>query len=381
MPKTNELKFDKNEFVLGLLKSGRTPFYAKEFAKLFYGEGLVSREYREYMGPESFEEIDSASNKNEFEKNIAKYLLECHNNPNSEFANETRKIWDFIKPVTYKDEYFEKRFEPTNFMIILNKMGIFNEETQSAILQQMQYKVPRNKYPEIKNMIATKMLQNSTTTNKDKYFAASELATTNHDVVRDFVEDAKQDLNTELNADMPNYDHIKDIVSNVKSIINIAHNSVLDSGYNNKEIKNPINAEYVKIVLDEFDLDKILSGGAEYVAKYQSTLESRVASAEERAKNAESRANTAEKQAARDNENYVAANRQLNEHAFDIRNLEDKNAKLTRELDILQNQFDKQSNFIKTIKMKIGALKTGILGNSGVKDLQDYIKNNQNESR
>ena len=77
-------------------------------------------------------------------------------------------------------------------------------------------------------------------------------------------------------------------------------------------------------------MDKILSGGAEYVAKYQSTLESRVASAEERAKNAESRANTAEKQAARDNENYVAANRQLNEHAFDIRNLEDKNAKLTR---------------------------------------------------
>ena len=238
MPKTNELKFDKNEFVLGLLKSGRTLFYAKEFAKLFSDEDLVSRKY---MGPESFEEIDSASNQNEFEKNIAKYLLECHNNPNSEFANETRKIWDFIKPVTYADEYFAQRFEPTNFMIILNKMGIFNEATQSAILQQMQYKVPRNKYPEITNMIATKMLQNSATTNKDKYFAASEVATTNHDVVRDFVEDAKQDLNTELNADIPNYDHIKDIVSNVKSIINIAHNSVLDSRYNNKEIKNPIN--------------------------------------------------------------------------------------------------------------------------------------------
>ena len=372
MPKFDEPTFYKDDFVLGLLKSGRTLFYAKEFNKLFHeGNDLVSHDY---MGPTSIKEIESKQtlNKNEYE--IARYLLICYSLPNSEFARETRKIWDFIKPVTYADEYFEKRFEPANFMIILNKLGTFNEATQLAILQQMEYKVPRNKYPEITNMIATKMLQNPTATKKDRYFAASELAITNHDVVRDFIEDAKQDLNAELNADIPNYEHIKDITSNVKSIISIANNSILDSKYNNREIKNPINAEYAKIVLEEFDLDKILSGGTEYIAKYQSTLENRAASAEERARNAESRANTAEKQAAHDHENYVTANRQLNEHASDIRNLEDKNAKLTQELNVLQNQFNKQSDFIKTIKLKIGALKTGILGNSGVKDLQEYIK-------
>ena len=367
MQKNNEMKFDKNEFVLGSLKNDRTTFYAREFEKMFSTKNLV---YREYEGFKSFEEIDSMPKMNEFEKNIAKYLLECHNNPNSEFADETRKIWDFIKPLTYEREYFERDFEPARFMLILNKMGIFNEDTQLTILNKMRPLIlSTGKYPEIHTLIATKLLQNSKATNKDKYFAVQEVAAINHDVVRDFVEDSKQDLTTKLNVDVPDYDQIKDITSNVRSVMSAAKNS-LDYGSTYKiPIKNPINKEYIKIVLDEFDLNKILSEGAEYIAKYKSTLEERV-------KKAESRADEAEKSEDSARLAQDLAEKELAKVSAEVEKLKKKNRELTGEMNKLNQENNTMKDKLKRLKLILGKMKVGGLFNKNteeIKKMQDII--------
>ena len=369
MQKNNEMKFDKNEFVLGVLKNARTTFYAREFEKMFSTKNLG---YREYEGFKSFEEIDAMPKMNEFEKNIAKYLLECHNNPNSEFADETRKIWDFIKPLTYEREYFERDFEPARFMLILNKIGIFNEDTQLTILNKMRPLIlSTGKYPEIHTLIATKLLQNSKATNKDKYFAVKEAAAINHDVVRDFVEDSKQDLTTKLdeNVDVPDYDQIKDITSNVRSVMSAAKNS-LDYGSTYKiPIKNPINKEYIKIVLDEFDLNKILSEGAEYIAKYKSTLEERV-------KKAESRADEAEKAEHSAQQDKDLAEKELTKERENVEKLKKKNSELTGEMNKLEKANTEMNGKLKKLRIILGKMKVGGLFNKNtdeIKQMQDII--------
>ena len=190
----------------------------------------------------------------------------------------------------------------------------------------------------------------------------------NHDVVRDVIEDLRKELEAELQQKIPDVTKIKHIGDYAAWLMSRAEDH-LDE--NPKNIQNPLDPEYIKMIREEFDIENIKNADEKYVAQNRITLEERAISAEKRAAEAEKLATK-----------YTETNVRLNKLEMEYNNVcrflkaeKEKNEHLTNQLNVLNRQIEQQDSFIKTIKMKIASMKTGMFNGGAVKDLQQFILN------
>lgn len=356
--------FDQNEFTSALLNAGLRG-WADTFKRWFEGEN--QQKYNETTSDLQARIQDVTQRGNVNDGILAKYEYQLKTNPNGEFADEFSKYWNFAKYIfmPYNAGY------TSSYQLILNKIGIFSEDVQLAILKNMLNKLRNQDQPALWENINTKIANNKKASTEDKVDAAHNLLHKNHDVVRDVIELLKQDLDKELKSDFPNSETINNICTKAENIMLALQNSFINNDPYVHKIQNALSKDYIKTVRKEFDINKVLAGNTEYVPQINKSLE-------ERAVNAEKQAHEATKQAQKYEETNIRLNRLQMEYNDIVRQLESeksKNEHLTGELNLLNKQVEKQNSFIKSVRMKIGQLKTGLLAGNGVKDLQQFINN------
>ena len=226
-----------------------------------------------------------------------------------------------------------------------------------------------------KESIYTLIANNKSATLDDKYYAIQKLLHKNHDVVRDFVEDSKKALHDELNAEFPSPKKISSICGKVEDLMQ----RLLDSFAQNQpylnHISNSISKEYVNAVQNEFDADKALLGGNEYVAKQDKYWEELAMKSLKRAKEAEPFV-----------ERYNKVNAELshlkmenNDISRQLDTEKQKTERLTWQLNDLNKVVERKDSIIKTIKMKLATMQNKLLTKGVAKELQQVIF--QEESR
>jgi len=367
MANEKQLQFDKNQFTQDFL--GAKNYYMSTRYEIFDGllDTRTGINKKEYNGPRNDEELAKYVNhvaQNNADINLAKYQYECYKKPDGEFAQKLRQYWNFAKYIfaDYSDSYVN------NYQLIINKIGTFDEKTQLKILQTLLNKFTYNSnWPTKLNPVIIqteiKIIDNKFASIDDKVRATEHLLTTNHDVVRDVIEDLKKELDKELHADLPNPEKIKKICNMAGSITNSVRNLL----YKHDELKNivnPVNMEYIKAVENEFDMDKILAGGTEYVAKTKETLEERVNAAEKQLKHQDEEIRNLE-------QDIQHLDTSMYEEKSRLQAEKEKNAKLVKTMDEMQRQLDRQDSFMKNLKMKMASLKMGMFGNG--KEFQAWL--------
>ena len=372
--KDTELHFNRNDFVINMLDSKRTNWFARDFAKL-----SDFRNRDNYKGPKNQEDLDEIVK--EYTKDgklgdvsIVKLLYKCYTDPNNPTVQEFQKFWNFIEPIFFEASYIMNNFGNLNpqYLLILNKLDTFDEKAQFEILKRMigcGIADQKGKNENIGEIIYNKIANNKQATTDYKVMATNALLHKNHDIVRDTIELLKRELDAELKSDSPNHNHIEHISNDANWIMSNLQNSFASNAPYTNNIKNSLSKDYIKTIRDEFDLGKVLAVGTEYIQQIKESLE-------ERAINAERQAHESDKRAQKYEETNIKLNRLQMEYNDIVRQLESeksKNERLTGELNLLNQQIEKQNSFIKSVQMKIATLKTGLLAGNSVKDLQNFV--------
>jgi len=367
MANEKQLQFDKNQFTQDIL--GAKSYYMSTRYRIF--DGLLdtrtdTKKREEYAGAKNDEDLAKyISNvaQNDADINLEKYRYECYKNPDGEFAQKLRQYWNFAKYIF--DDYNEGY--TNNYLVIINGIGTFDEKTQLAVFRELFEKIKfgpdKAKMDQIITQIGTKIINNKFANMEDRVRATEYLLKTNHDVVRDTIEYLKTELDKELHADLPNSEKVQSICNNAKYILTGVRN-LWQRSTEAKNIVNPIDAEYITTVEKEFDLNKILTSGTEYVAKTKETLEERMNMAEKQLKVKDEEINKKE-------QNIQYLNASINDAKSKLQNEKDKNAKLVEMMNEMQQQMDQQYEFVKALKMKMASLKMGMFGNG--KEFQAWL--------
>ena len=359
------LKFDKNELTRALC--GEQYYFWKSIF-----DNILNQTRRDTITPEDFQVfIDSETEKGHTnDVLLGKYQYELETNPNGDIAKAFRQYWEFMKCI-FNSTYYNQ--ELVNYKLILNKVDTFSPDVQLIILKRLRDILVNKGHPELMEIINTKIANNPHATIDDKINSAYGLLHKNHDIVRDVIEELKQELDKELKSDFPNQDKVKQICNSARYLMQRLQESFRDNDPHTNNIHNSLSQDYIKTVLSEFDINNVLTSDAEYIAKINQSLE-------ERAVNAERHAKESDKLASQYEERNAEYNKLKMEHNETTRHLDAeraKNERLTGELDLLNKQIEKQNSFIKAVKMKIATLKTGLLAGNGVKDLQNFVNNEQ----
>lgn len=367
------IQFDKNKLTLALL--GGSNFHAYWYQTM---DAIIRQDMNIYRGPKDEKNLQSLiQNAQEHNDVNGVYVLQfvkyMWTHPNDPTTMEIIKYHKFIRPLLYG---FEPR-DMDKYALIVDKIDIFDEQTQAAILMNLFIKIKDQMFDtRIKMMeklsaqIINRITDNKYISTDDKYMAIiGNACQFNHNIARVTIDGLKKELDDELQSDFPDADKITNICQKVSSIISL----VESSGYNNsnyKNIVNPIDRGYINIVREEFNAEKILIGNKDYVPQINQSLEDRAATAIQRATDAEKTAQAATEKSQQLQSSHNDLLRQLNEERA-------KNARLTEQMNEMDSQLKSKDSFIKNLKMKIATLKTGMFGGNGkaIKDLQDFIEN------
>ena len=368
MTQENQMVFDKNKFTMNMLKFRYSMLDV--FEHLLEGKAVTSTWF-----PKTEKEFKDSLTTYENARDTAgvdimKSQYECYTNPNGTFARELRKYWAFAR-------YMFMNYDEQNlnyYQLIVNKIDVFDEQTQLAVLERLYNLLNYNsRNPEktspLLAQIETKVATNKYATISDKYTAAFYMADKNHDIVRDVIEDLKQELHKELKADFPNPENLKKICSYVLSIIDNVFKAIASSRAN--KIINPVDMTYVNAIKDEFDLKKVLAGGPEYVAKTQETLEERISVAEQQLKSKDEEIHKKDGEIYRLEQDIQSLDTSMYEEKSKLQAEKEKSEDLTRTVQELQKQLEQRDAFIKALRMKMASLKMGVFGNG--KEFQAWL--------
>ena len=355
--KRSQVAFDKNHF-LGNMMELRYPELIEK-----YIQRLI--DFRN--GRDNRLDFDKRSLEMVIEDNdlyISDFLSYVYSNPAGPEAQDLIAFWNFILPIlrNYTDDL--------GTMNIVNKIGIFNDKVQLKVLNYLinHGRVQNNDFLA---KIYTLIANNPQATVRDKTAAAKYLK--NIDIIRDTVELLKQNLHQELNKDMPDADELRRISAQAYTLMDIYRINVSTDGVGSMSTESK-EWEYYTIVRDEFNIEKIMVGGAKYVPQITQSLEERVAIAEKQLKEKDKEIKKLEQDVG-----YLDTS--IYEEKSKLGSEKSKNAQLVKTMDEMQSQLESKDNFIKSLKMKVGAMKTGLFNSSAVKDLQEWIKKETQDER
>lgn len=365
------LDFDFNQFTRDLLKADLIPFFTRNFNLLVDAYSRGTDVSSAYNGPT---DEKRAKDSIEYYKNtgaqevarLTDILYKLYSNPHIEGATKFYNYWNLMRGILRDDTY--AKLHPTNILLFLNKLSVFEEETQFDVMNYMLSLEELD--AENRQKLWRLLANNKYATPSTKARAAQN--TLDPDIIRDAIAVLKQDLKIELDKDFPDPKKIDNICGTAKN---------LAVTLERKMPQDEIIMNYVNIIKNEFDTDKILALGAEYIPQTQQILEERLAKAEAQVKSAEKRANEAEQRAkneearaSRAEANYNNEKQKLQQ---ELQAAQNKSAMLTQEMDKMQQQLDAQNLFIKNLQMKMATLKTGLFGRGMTpEELQKWIAEN-----
>ena len=378
MPDTQQkqqITFDKNIFTLTLMG-------ARAYGHVGSFNRLITQSFNNlnpYDGPKNPEELETfcqhfRKNGTEHDANLVQYEYEIYKNPHGDFAQSVREYWNFMRYI-FMERYDKKYIN--NYSLILNKIDTFDSNVQIVILQKMWGLLRSCNSQDLKRAVAAKMVSINDMPLNDRIAATRDaLVYVDQNVVRDIIEELKQELSEELNKDMPDFDKIRYICVDARNIAQTASNALLSST-EVKNIKNPINRDYVNTVRSFFDEKTIVDGtDTNYVRRFEEDLLSRVTTAEEQRKDAEQRANKAETRA-----QYAETTLKSKQEEFEtaLKTEKEKNTKLTKELDALQGRVTSLEDLLKRLKLEIAKLKVGLFSSNKDKiaQIQQIIENHE----
>ena len=359
MPEKQELKFDTNKFVQNILNAQRRPYFIDQFKILFNRSINGNFNMNSYIGPENEADLKKhlAAEKQYGTANIelTNAMYQIYKNPVAEFATDFYSLWQFIGPIFEPSDSYEAQRQ---IPLIVNKIDSFDGQTQLELLRFIIANDKKLDTTTIKS-IHKKIAANENATANDRTEAAEETKDTN--ICRDTIEFLKNDLSGEMNKDFPDSNKIHTICNYAQRVCKVLENDIFKKRPNGFYSNNDPEYQYIQMIRGEFDINKILSAGAEYVPQIQKSLEERVIAAEKRAEDTEKQLNFAKQEALHDAEKAKK----------DLETEKQKSARLARDMDLMQNQLSQQDAFIKALKMKMATLKMGVFGNG--KDFQAWL--------
>lgn len=312
-------------------------------------------------------------NKEEEKARVLDIIYKLYSNPNIEGATEFYNYWNLIRGILSSDDIYRGTHTKLNrqdILLVLNKLSVFDEETRLAILKYAAQLEELTK--EDKQKIQVQIASNKSASSQDKARAAWE--TLKPEIISDAISALKKDLETELNKDFPNPKNVDTICYFAHSIASYIHNEKFNDRQYSKEHPSEIAVlkDYYDMIKSEFDTNKILELGSEYIPQLNQSLEERAIQAEQRAKNAEQRAKEAEQRAknAEDSRQFAFDDREKAQQ--DLRKEQQKNAQFANEMTRMQAELNHQGAFIKALKMKMATLKMGVFGNG--KEFQSWLE-------
>ncbi len=340
---TQEVTFDKNKFTKDLFGTDRTLGFVKYIDKLFR-EGA-------YNGPSNEEELeDYTDTQDATYNNIWKHIYNCYKNPESQYAQDFKAYWNFIKCI------FDEKPDENSVLLVLNKLPMFDEKNQYSILRQITPNSERIGENNAK-IVSTLIINNPLAPLSFK----SQLALNSHDknLIRTVIEMCKQELDKEMHKDFPNPENLKNISDSAKLAIQPLDKSEPD---------------YVKLIKKEFDINKILSADTpEYMANTQKSLEEELIETKQQLQTARNSIEEITREKDSISNQY---NNMLDETSKEKEELQYKNEKLVEEMNRLQVTNDKQSTMLKQLKIELAKMKTTGLFNKNateIKKMQDIL--------
>jgi len=355
-----EFVFDKNEFLKDMVNNSTMGDYIDKVVTAMYNphyrdhNGHVSG----YNGPETDEELESSIQNSPYRAYITKSLYEMYKNPDGQTAQDTKACWQFVGPI------FTTNPTEQDFLIVLKKIDVFNQEVQAQILRHIFKKlysyhqsISQEKSRAIRKEAAVKLATMPNATLEDMCNAAA--MTSDMNIIRDTIEMAKRELDKEMKKDFPDKEKISKICS-------YARLAVVQIGTGNKQ--------YVEMVTSEFDSNKVLESGAKYVPQLQKSLEERAVDAEYEQFKINTELEKQKKETDKANQETARAQQETTFVQQELENEKQKNAKLTKQLNEMQKALQERDALIKSIKMKIASQKVGLIGGGPLKEIQEYVK-------
>ena len=357
--------FDRNKFLAEILSGKMYPSAVDRIINALINPNNRDKDGNVYgyYGPTTDEELKNHLKKDTEDEMIVRSFYELYKNPNGQVASDLKNLWNFVGPVLNT----EKR-KPTKqeYLMVLNRLNIFDEDVQLNLLRWIYNNYFRhnysglsdNDYKELYKTVLKMLAANPQVSIEDKSEVAHNLSDIN--IARDVVEQAKEELNKELNnPDKPIPDRSK-----LSAICGAAQHAV--SGFGNDN-------DYRKTIMAEFDLDKILALDPQYVPKMQTSLE------EQNTKLTEELRIEKYNNSHAVNDRDIEIKRLKQDLQFaqdDLDKQKVKNEQLTRQLNELEAVLRDMQSMMKTIKMKTAAIATeGMFGRGKkIKELNDYIK-------
>ena len=353
MPIQNqEILFDKNRFTMAFLGLGmsRKSFIDNiEALKQYISTGKADNHHL-IKDEKTVKEKSKAKYENQKDEDyayIANLLYEFYKNQQKPQITEFFKYWDFIKPIFGIDIY-----KPSiqQLSLVLKKIDIFDEKTQLKLLRFIINKGRTNLDISTIKSIFIKIASNKNATATDRTCAAE--VTKDKNICRDTIEFLKTELSNEMNKDFPDSHEISVICDYASAICRVLENNVFNNRPNGFYSNTDPEYQYLQMIRDEFDIDKILSAGYEYIPQIRQSLEERLITAEHHAKKAEDALNITNQT---------------------LRNEQQKNTLLVQQMDTMQQQINTQSSWIKTAKIRAATLKTGLFNGSDLKKYKDFM--------
>lgn len=315
-------------------------------------EGYVSG----YSGPTTEEDLEESLKHDKYDRNgITEALFELYKHPKSVESTKIVEYWEFINPIIYSNsspQYDMKR----KILVVLKTLHNFEPDVQLKLLRYIDNGLKTGQYNNIDTEATSKLrgdvkrliASNSEATLDDKSSAA--MYTKDINMVRDAVAKAEEELKKELNKEFPNSGRLSEICDLAKNAAEFTYDI----------------PGYYKSVKEEFDLDKILEVGSEYVSQHQESEKEHVAKLE--AQLADLQKDVEEKQ------------RYINQQNVEIEHLhaklhqaEEKTEKFANQSKELEEELRAKNALLKTIKMKAAALETtGILSRG--KQIEEFNK-------
>jgi hypothetical protein len=353
---TKEFIFNKNKFMSEIFDNMAFTEYVGEQVNVLTNpnnrkkDGQVSG----YRGPTTEEELAKSVKLNPDRSEIMPAIYELYKNPKSQSATDFVNCWKFVGPVVDTDR---KKPYKQDVLLVLNKVNIFDEDVQVRFLNLIAdelyrngYNIPHDEAMKIYKDVLIMIASNPKATLQNKSTAANRLG--DIDIARDTIEMAKKELQTELKKDFPDQSKISLICGNAKNAV-----ESLSVDYH----------KYKDAVVAEFNLDNILALGVKYVPTLQKSLEERNAELETDKINSETKIKQKDDEIAR-------AKKETENVQYYLDQERQKTEKLTQQLNEMQRKIHEQEFLIKSIKIKIGSQKVGLIGGGPLKEIQEYIK-------
>lgn len=358
-----EILFDKNRFTMAFLDLGMS---RERFAnsvdalKQYLSNGNVDDLHliKDEKTVKNNSKAIYQGQKDEDYAYISNLLYEFYKNPQNPQITEFYQYWNFMKPIYGVDN---NKASVQQILMVLNKIDIFDEKAQIKLLRFILNTKRSDLDPQTIKGIFSKIAANKNATALDRTCAAEVTKDTN--ICRDTIEFLKTELSNEIKKDFPDSDNINTICNYANSVCKVLENNVFQKHTDGFYSLNDPEYQYLQMVRNEFDINKILAYGAEYIPQIQQSLEERLIAAEQRAKKAEEELNGTRNALQIEREN---AQKQ-------IKNEQQKNTLLTQQMDAMQQQMNNQSSWIKTAKMRAATLKTGLFNGADLKKYQDFM--------